>query len=303
MTNTRTATWANLGTTTSDCKDLDSVLKKSGLDFEVVKKNIYTRGVKSQVALPGCKATVIKGTDRVLGIVSDKYKICQNKEAFEFVNYISSEVKYEKAGMTAAGLVYIIASLPEVKILGDSFKPHVIFQNGFNGCTTVKAAISPLRLVCQNQFSLAFKEANSSVSIRHTSTMQSKLVQARDVLRDTADYMQVLNHKAEHYAGVKLTEAQVTKVIDSFFPITEEMTDRSKNSIQRKRTEFINAYSCDDNANFRGTMWGLINAASDYMTHYLARSTEKSAENRFAYVTLSPALEYFMKVLTGVVDA
>lgn len=297
MLETRTATWENLGEDVQNCKTLDSVLEKSGLDFNVVKTPIFTEIGASRVPIERTMATVIEGTDKVLGIVSKKYEVCQNREAFDFINYISDDLKFKKAGMTSSGLVYIISELPEVNILGDSFKPHVIYQNGFNGGISIKAAICPLRLVCQNQFNISFKETNNTVSIRHTSTMQSKLVQAREVLRNTADYMSTLNKEAEKYVGIKLSQKQLEDLINDFFPITDKMSDRTKASIERKKIDFMRAYNCDDNSNFRGTAWGIINAISDYVTHYQPRSTEKALENRFTYVTFAPALDHFMKLL------
>lgn len=297
MSEIRTATWKNLGESVSDCSSLESVLKRSGLDFNVVKKPIYT-GDNKDIIIPNLSSTIIEGTDHALGIVSNKYQICQNRDAFDFINYMSEDIKFVTAGITTGGLVYIIARLDEVNILGDKFRPHVIFQNGFNGGISIKAAICPLRIVCQNQFNISFKETNNSVSIRHTSTMQDKLVQAREVLRNTADYMKILTKDAEKYANIKLSSEEVSKVINDYFPTTDEMSDRQKNTVALKRAKFITAYNEDDNSNFRGTAWGMINAASDYFTHYLSmRNTSKSKENKFMYVTFTPILNNFIEML------
>lgn len=297
MTETRTATWFNLGENVEGLSSLDDVLKKSKLDYNVIKTPIYTDSQNNKLSIDGVNATVIEGTNKVLGIVSSKYEICQNREAFDFVNYIDGDLKFVNAGMTRGGLVYIISELPEVNILGDSFKPHVIFQNGFNGGISIKAAICPLRIVCQNQFNISFKETNNSISIRHTSTMQDKLLQAREVMRDTASYMKTLTEEAEKYANIKLSKKQVSDILNDFFPIVEQMSDRQKNSIERKKLEFTQAYNCDDNSNFRGTAWGIINAASDFITHYKSRNTDKYLENRFTYVTFFPALDKFVELL------
>lgn len=266
------------------------------MNFNVVKKPLYTQLENTKIAIDKNVATVIDGTDRVLGIVSKKYEICQNRDAFDFINYIS-DIKFVKAGITNGGLVYLISELPEVNILGDSFKPHVIYQNGFNGGVSIKAAICPLRIICQNQFNIAFNEANNSISIRHNSTMQEKLSQAKEIMKDTAEYMKSMNKEAEKYAGIKLSHDKVSDIINEFFPITNNMSERSIAAIEKKKFEFVKAYDCNDNSNFRGSAWGIINAASDYITHYQARSTEKYLENKFTYVTFHPALNHFMKIL------
>lgn len=284
--NIREATWQGIGTTVSDCTNLDQVLKTSGLDYQVRKSPIYA---ENKILVDGKVATVREGDNHVYGIVSENYEICQNRDAFDFVNYINDEIKFVKAGETLGGLVYIIAELPEVKVLGDSFKPHVIFQNGHNGGIAIKAAICPLRIVCQNQFNLAFRDTQNIVVIRHNSTMEGKLIDARNVLSTTASYMDSLTKEAEKYASIKLSSERVSKLIEEFFPITGEMSERTVSTITNKRNELLSAYMEDDNANFRGTVWGMINAASDYISHCSpSRKSDNWQENKFVYVTFNP---------------
>lgn len=285
--NIREATWQGIGTTVSDCTNLDQVLKVSGLDYQVKKSPIY---VENKILIDGKVATVREGDNHVYGIVSENYEICQNKDAFDFVNYINDDIKFVKAGETSGGLVYIIAELPEVKVLGDDFKPHVIFQNGHNGGIAIKAAICPLRIVCQNQFNFAFKDTQNTVVIRHNSTMEGKLIDARNVLSTTASYMDSLTREAEKYASIKLSSEKVSKLIEEFFPITGEMSERTVSTITSKRNELLSAYMADDNSNFRGTVWGMINAASDYISHCSpSRKSDNWQENKFVYVTFNPA--------------
>jgi len=161
MKESRIATWKPIGEDVSRVKTLETVLRKSGLDYEVKKQEIYT-GEDKKIIVPGQFATV-GSNGRVYGIVGKDYMVCQNYEAFDFINYIKDDIKFVKAGETVSGLVYIIAELPEVKVLGDEFKPYVIFQNGHNGGISIKAAICPLRIVCQNQFSMAFAKTKNAV--------------------------------------------------------------------------------------------------------------------------------------------
>lgn len=283
----RQATWYEIGTDVNNCNNLDDVLKRSGLDYTVKKSPLY---IENDIVVPGRVATVRESDNHVYGVVGDTYEICQNRDAFDFINYINDDIKFIKAGETLGGLVYIIAELPEVKILGDSFKPHVIFQNGHNGGIAIKAAICPLRIICQNQFNISFRQTENTVTIRHNSTMESKLIDARNVLSTTADYMMTLNQEAEKYAGIKLSPEKVSKIIEDFFPITENMSVRSVNTIESKRNEFLRAYNADDNYSFRGTVWSMINAASDYISHTApTRKSDNWQENKFLYVTFNPA--------------
>ena len=188
---------------------MEEVLQASGLDYTVRKMPVFageewtsetgTREIMNRFI------TVRDSDQHMYDIVSDQFEIIQNKDAFDFVDYMGEEMQYEKAGETGNGMVYIIGKLPEVSILGDSFVPHVLFRNGFTGKVKITAAICPLRIVCQNQFNFAFKSANNTVTIRHVKNAPQKLEEAREILRVAADYMQEISRMAETYAVQKLS--------------------------------------------------------------------------------------------------
>nr|DAO63015.1 MAG TPA: hypothetical protein [Caudoviricetes sp.] len=291
----RTTTWHSIGKDVRECKDMEQVLHKSGLDYEVIKQPIFTPNVFNAgtvVNVPNRFMTV-NSNGKMYDVVSDKFQVIQNREAFEFVDYMGDELSFEKAGETLSGMVYIIAKLPSVRILGDEFTPHVIFRNGFSGKVKITAAICPLRLVCQNQFNFAFENTQNTVSIRHVGNTEAKLQEARDVLKLNANYMQELNKMAEQYVGIKLTPKQVDKVLDQMFPIAdrENINAFKLHQLEEARTKFTAAYNADDNSNFRGTGWGIVNAYTDFITHKPAMGkTETRDEGKFVMVTFHPAM-------------
>ena len=178
----RTATWENIGTSVRGEKKIEDVLTAAGLNYTVEKRPVYRyeRNPRKLVRISN-RFTCERREDghSYDEIVSGKYTIVQNREAFDFVNYMSDEVEFLKAGETANGLVYIIGRLPDVNILGDPFTPHVIFSNSFTGKTSIRAAICPLRIICQNQFAAAFRDTHNAVSVGHTASAERKLKEAR----------------------------------------------------------------------------------------------------------------------------
>lgn len=239
----RTATWEEIGTNVIGTRSVNEVLERAKLDYQVHKENIQ---LESGLIIPNVMATV-KDDGTPVGVVGSNYEICQNEDAFDFINYIDGDVEFIKAGETHTGMVYIIGVLPQINILGDAFTPHLIFQNGHNGRYALKTAIIPLRIVCQNQFNYAFGEAKNTINIKHNGLLESKLYSAREVMRDTANYLEDLNQKAQLYAGIKLTPAMVTAVVNNMFPTRDDMTERQRNTIMSQREQFINAYNMDDN--------------------------------------------------------
>lgn len=284
----RMATWNNVGTDIREATSVKEALQISGLDYEVFKAPIY---LSNGHRIENQFATKKKGTDEVFGIVGKDYTVVQNEEAFSFVDGIISEgLTFEKAGETSY-MNYIIASLPDQYILDDQFKPYIIFQNSHAGATTLKAAICPLRIICQNQFTMAFRNAENKISLRHSSSIHEKMNEAQEILKFTASYMDKFNEEATKMAINKISQESVNKIVDQYFLVDDEASTRKANSIEEKKTIFLNAYNSEDNQNFKGTQWGLVNAFTDYITHIEpARKTEKSDISKFVSITFNPNL-------------
>lgn len=285
---TREATWNKVGTDIREANSVKEALQISGLDYEVVKAPIYLSNghrIKDQFA------TKKKGTDEVFGIVGKDYTIVQNEEAFSFVDGIISEgLTFVKAGETSY-MNYIITFLPEQYILDDKFKPYIIFQNSHAGATTLKAAICPLRIVCQNQFTMAFRNSENKISLRHSSSIHEKMDEAQHILQFNAEYMNSFNKMATKMAATKIGEEKALEIIDKYFLVDDNASTRKVNSNEEKKVILLNAYNAEDNQNFRGTQWGLINAFSDYITHVdPARKTNKSNISKFVNVTFNNGL-------------
>lgn len=302
---TRTTTWYGIGKDVQECTDMAQVLRRSGLDYTVEKfpvfADIRTPGGSSyREPIPNRFVTGRTSDYHMYDVVSDKFEIIQNADAFDFVNFMGDELVYEKAGETSSGMVYIIAKLPEVNILGDKFTPHVIFRNGFSGKVKITAAICPLRIVCQNQFNFAFANAQNSITIRHVKNAHDKLEEAKETLRMSADYMTELTRTAEHFAAIKMSPERIERVTDILFPRPEiEMNAFKKATLETARQKFIDAHNAKDNANFRGTAWGLVNAYTDYITHKDPAKTKQGVnlEGRFVNTTFKVSMN---PVLTAI---
>lgn len=303
----RTTTWHAIGKSIEECRNMDEVLRLSGLDYKVEKRPVYMGTCwddeTGTIEIPNRFVTVRTSDNHPYDVISDQFEIIQNREAFDFVDYMGEDIQYEKAGETKGGMVYIIGKLPEVDILGDAFTPHVIFRNGFTGKVKITAAICPLRVVCQNQFNFAFKNTNNTVTIRHVRNAPQKMEEAREILRVAANYMQEISRMAETYAGKKLSPKALEWVLNMMFPISEDgnMNAFAKNRMEVARAQFTNAYNADDNANFRGTAWGMINAYTDFMTHRdIVHSTADKQEGRFVRTTFGQPMNNILTLVEQV---
>lgn len=286
----REATWDSIGTRCTT-HVFDEALAECGLDFTASMSPALTTMPDGVIArIPNTNAVV--GTDnKVHGVVSDAYHIIQNREAFDFAQYITDDLTFLRGGETATGLNYLIAALPTIKILGDEITPHLIFQNSFNKKYICKAAIFPLRIVCQNQFNVAFRSAENSVSIRHSSTAAEKLEQAKITMSTAAAYMVQFRELAERFATLRVGPDAVDAFVDYLFPVKGDLKENELRRLEVKRADLRNCFNADDNGNFRNSAWGLINAYADFATHYSGTNQKKSArmcEKRFERSLATP---------------
>ena len=208
-------------------------LVAAGLDWTVESKPIYDAHGN---IIKGFKANTRSSDSKVLGIVSDRYKIVQNVDAFQFTdNLIGGDVRYETAGSLLGGQkVWMLAKMPEKKIAGDDVETYVCFTNSHDGKGSVKAIVTPIRVVCQNTMNIALSRAQRSWSIRHQGNIENKIAEAREVLELTDIYMEELAKQAERWANVTINEDAFQKILNKIFPVKEDDTDRKKNNVQNR---------------------------------------------------------------------
>ena len=119
----------------------------------------------------------MRSTDHApLGIVSDRYKVVQNEDAFQFTDDLLGEgVTYETAGALQGGRkVWLLARMPQRYVIaGDEITPYMVFMNSHDGSSGVKVAMTPIRVVCQNTLNLALDSAKriwAAIPARHSHT-------------------------------------------------------------------------------------------------------------------------------------
>ena len=281
MVYTREKPWHGLGTKVEEAPTSVDALRLAGLDWTVEQKNIQLCGGSK---VPGYKANVRSTDGKVLGVVSDRYRIVQNADAFEFTDsIIGGDVRYETAGSLNGGKkIWLLAKLPETEIAGDKTEPYLCFSNTHDGSGAVRVCMTPIRVVCNNTLNLALDSAKRAWSVRHTGSLQNKMHEARACLRMANQYMGALAEKADRMANTAITRDQLNSILDELFPVDEHTTEREKQNIKKLRDEYTVCYFAPDLVKFRDTAWGAYNAMSDMITHNAPlRKTENYRENNW----------------------
>lgn len=265
----RRPVWSGLGTDISRCSNISEALFVSGLDFTVRQENIQTSEA-CPIPLDGFRAN-IKDDGTPLGIVSTKYKVVQNADAFAFLDSLVEEgMKFERAGGLQNGRkVFVLARMPDKYIIsGEHISPYIVFINSHDGTGSIKILMTPVRMICLNMLNLALRSAVRSWSAVHSGNVSYKLEDAKNTLLYADRYMQELGVTIEELKQQPVSDAKVLALVDVLLPTNDSMSDTQRKNVGLQREDLLERYfHAPDLAPLNRTAYRFINAVSDHATH------------------------------------
>lgn len=282
---TREKPWHGLGIQVGQTLSSFEALEVSGLDWSVIQKPILTN---DGIPVEGYKANIRDFDNKVLGVVTDRYKVVQNSEAFAFTDeLIGNGVRYETAGALQEGRrIWLLAKLPnEYIMLGDRISPYLVFSNAHDGSGAIRVAMTPIRVVCQNTLNLALSTATRSWSTIHTGNITNKLDDAKQTLFMAEKYMDTLGKEFEMLGRIKLSDDKVNEFINLLLPMdTENCSAVQARNIKKLREDMKARYfDAPDLIDVGRNGYRFVNAVSDFATHSKPlRETGNFKENLFA---------------------
>jgi len=285
----RQPAWHGLGTMLQDAATTAAALQKAKITWDVTQAPIQwtdENGIVRSDDSFMCNYRNDTGT--LLGIVGRGYTVVQNADAFEFADHLIGEgVQYEFVGSNNGGKrVWLLAKMPERKILQDAYAPYLLFSNGHDGRTAINVSMTPVRVACWNTMNLALARAKQRWSFSHTTNVISRLAQARETLALAQTYMTSLESRIEQLASVKLSSSQEESFIRQLFPAKDSVVAQRHN--EERVARFRRCYAESDLDNVRGTAYGFLAAVADYTSHKSLR-TVKQRERHFLQTVVQPA--------------
>ena len=275
--------WHGLGTMVSEALTSIDALICAGLDWRVVQQDVYTGDGN---LIPGFKVNLRDTDDAPLGIVSDRYKVVQNEDAFQFTDDLLGEgVTYETAGSLQGGRkVWMLARMPHRYIIaGDEITPYLVIMNSHDGSSGIKVAMTPIRVVCQNTLNLALNTAKRTWAAKHTENVLNRVHEARETLMLAETYMGELGKGIDTLSRIKLSDRKVLEFMNEFFPVDSDMPEAQRKNNLRLLNDMKSRYfDAPDLAHVGRNGYRFINAVSDFATHAdPIRKTKNYNENLF----------------------
>ena len=266
MMSVREKPWHGLGVIVEDAPTSADALRLAGLDWKVERQQLTLPDGR---VIPDQYANVRTSDGAVLGLVTGKYQIVQNEEAFAFTdNLIGGDVRYETAGSLMGGKrVWMLARLPAEKIAGDEVVPYLCFSNSHDGSSSIRACVTPVRVVCNNTLNFALKTAKRSWKTTHAGNIELRAKEARHTLGLATEYMERLDVMANDMANVRVTNDQVVDIWRNMNPLPESASDLLRARREQSTNDLIKCVTAVDIRQFEGTAWGAAMAITDFVGH------------------------------------
>ena len=281
MFSTRVTPWHGLGNVASEAPDSKTALQVAGLDWNVLQKDVYTQ---EGFYIPGYKLNYRDSDFQQLGIVTDRYKVVQNVDAFRFTDdLLGTGVKYETAGSLQGGRrTWILAKLPEQYIIaGDKITPYLLVMNSHDGTSSIKVCMTPVRVVCNNTLNLALSTAKRMWQTKHTEDIMERMDDAKETLFVAHGYMSELGKAIDKLNQTKIQDKKVIEYMQTFFPVSAELSDIQRKNNSRLLEDLKHRYfDAPDLQHVGKNAYRFINAVSDFATHAEPiRRTKSYGEN------------------------
>lgn len=259
--------WHGLGTVVDEALSSEDALRIAKLDWDVVPQPVFMQSGKQ---IEKVFTNVRSDIDESLGIVSGKYKILQNRDAFAFVDDLmgldEAVVKYESAGSLWGGeRVWMMARIPDSKILDDTIANYLFISNSHDGKSSVKIGLTNTRIVCNNTLQLATETAPRVWSARHMSSIEGRKKEALETLGFSSNYIKQMEGRANKLYNISV---EPNYILEKLFVLKEDVSERVKRNILETREEILSIHNNkNDLGNFRKTGWGVYSAVADYVSN------------------------------------
>lgn len=238
--------WHGLG----QILDQDIVTAKEAMvasqsDFEVIKDIGYVEVAPGKFkASDSHYFTYRTDTNAILGVVGSGYEVVQNAQAFDFIDNIimGGDASFETAGVIGNGAkIFITAKLPShVKLAGgDIIEKYIFLTTTHDGSGKIIAAITPIRVVCQNTLTIALRNCKQKVTFKHTKNVHNKLDMAHKLMGLTNKYYDEFETLMEALRQTPVRKEDVLNVTTKLFLTPEEYASSKSMNFQYRSSHLV----------------------------------------------------------------
>jgi len=269
--------WHGLGTQLESEVTAKQAIEAAHMNFRVQEQRLFRQNPDTGILTeyPDRYAIVRTDTDVPFDIVSGQYEIVQNEDHFTLFDEIigQGQAVYHTAGALRGGrIIWILIKLPEsIEIVpGDPIEQYILMSSSHDRSKSLEIAITPIRVVCANTLRVGMSQARNIVQIRHTQSIHSRAVEARQALGLNDAYHQLMMESLGVLAHTPMGTAQMNEYATAFLnvdPEREELHVFSQDAKERM-CELFEVGRGQDIPGVRGTAYAAFNATTEFLDNY-----------------------------------
>lgn len=302
-----------LGNNIEGTQSLTEALDAAGLNWTAKEAPVqYTIDDGTLKDSPFHRALYRSDNGDFLGIVGSKYQAVQNEDAFAMAEALmESGMTFVRGGLFGSQTSVTLRA-EDSNIEGDIIKNYVTIRNSFDGSSKVQFAWIPVRQVCENGLCVEVSDMKRTYELPHIGDIGKKY-QELFVKNAIGDGTEAIKRYAASLLKVKCGTAEMTKILDKFFPVNAEFDEMNRvstrvhNANLLKRQEIAEAFGQDDLANFNGTAYKIFQAFCDFETHsagVVSKKPEIAARQQFArafegYAITTQVMAYLKQITSA----
>jgi phage/plasmid-like protein (TIGR03299 family) len=306
-----TPAWHGKGNVFEGYATTDEILRRSETDWLVQKQPIF---LADGTQVKGRFAIVRETDNKPLGLVKARYAPIQNREAFEFVDFLLAEKQAQwetamslRGGEQVVGLLKLSDSGVTIR-KGDTHYHYLTVVTTHDGSGAARVFPTDVRVVCANTLALAVrdKDAGLTVNVRHTGNILDKAQQAVAVLAQASDEFKAHEEWLRSLLELPLTTNRFNDVASILFPEGEDETKLVTANREGRVLALADAVREEilllpqftaTTLSQHATAYELFNGVTRYIDHTVGN---KKGANRFEYAVLRGGSDIKQKAIEAI---
>lgn len=299
----REPAWHGEGTVLADYPgNWADASKAAGLDWEPIKDQVFTRDLSGIDAdgepvyeyVLDTEHVMIRRSDTMarLDVRNSTYETIPNAAMGEMVEALlgtDSDVRYNTAGSLFGGRrVWALAEIGDpVRIGADPSytRKYLALLNSHDGTSALQAIATNVRIVCANTWHAADLDGARSghnFKFHHTKNWRVKLEEARDALAFGRKQSDAIIAEMTELTHIRVTARQTELFVTEFVPMpaAQIISDRVAGNIETARQAVRDLLAGPTCEGITGTVYGLVQAAGEYLDHVRTAKSSSSYVNR-----------------------
>lgn len=279
--------WHELGNNLAPHQPIEVWAKQAGMDWQIKESPVRflsdaAGNLGTIHSYPENKVLYRSDSKAPLSVVSNRYQVVQPKEILEFYRDLTevSGFELETAGVLKGGKKFwALAKTGQSTILkgNDEVKGYVLLATACDGTLATTAQFTSIRVVCNNTLSIALSQTKGGVKVPHSTQFNAQAVkqQLGIAVSSWDTFMSQMKQLSER-------KVKPVEVMNFFLRVLNDPAAGSAGKPNERALKHVTRLyqgqgKGSDLASASGTVWGLLNAVTEYVDH---DRRSRSVDNR-----------------------